>query len=650
MFCPYCGGANQEEYKFCRHCGKKRPDSPAAQPPASYPPPGPPAPVQRPPMPGYRPEPPPPAYPPPPPPYTPPLPYPDLSGQPAGVQGRAEVQQGRKRSIGLIIAGVLGGLFVCCAVFGAAGLLFLQPGWLPVIGADRLLLGKSTSGNQANLYLLKYGQSEEDGKLLASGVSDSLTWLSSLAVGARGRTLSHQAYNFGVFLPGGKDLLVWYRKDNQAVMERVKGNEDPTAILKTDASSLSGYAAVSKDVLLLKGMAQDRLHCFLAKDDDLADELPAGTACVISDDGSVVLIANNQEGKVDLKAVETGNGDEVLLVQGEPVDYMVISSDGSRVAYTKKVGEKTQVVLVRRSDGEVLSRSSEMPEFVDFSFSPRENYLYYIAQEADGAAKLFLLKEDGEELVASGKKFSVRFSPDDRYLVYRVTTDKDDLQLFTRNIAEGGSKQILNGKSFSFAVPPYLERIMVYQQTPEQLVVSSYKLDGEEPVQLLSRSKRRLAGVYFLPGQSKLFIVTSDEKDQQELVVSSSTEENGYTLLSNLGRISLLSTAAKGNLLVYSAVKSGASKPALYSIKVEDGANPVILDESPEGIVNASISPDSSEVIYTAVTGIRNEDVEVRRVKVDGEDPHEKVYLGAYLVDVQWGRMWPFLTVSFVDP
>jgi hypothetical protein len=50
------------------------------------------------------------------------------------------------------------------------------------------------------------------------------------------------------------------------------------------------------------------------------------------------------------------------------------------------------------------------------------------------------------------------------------------------------------------------------------------------------------------------------------------------------------------------------------------------------------------------VTGIRNEDVEVRRVKVDGEDPHEKVYLGAYLVDVQWGRMWPFLPVSFVDP
>jgi hypothetical protein len=50
-------------------------------------------------------------------------------------------------------------------------------------------------------------------------------------------------------------------------------------------------------------------------------------------------------------------------------------------------------------------------------------------------------------------------------------------------------------------------------------------------------------------------------------------------------------------------------------------------------------------VVYTASTGDAEEDVEVRRVGVDGQEPPEVLYAGAELQDVRWDYLDPFAVI-----
>jgi hypothetical protein len=80
----------------------------------------------------------------------------------------------------------------------------------------------------------------------------------------------------------------------------------------------------------------------------------------------------------------------------------------------------------------------------------------------------------------------------------------------------------------------------------------------------------------------------------------------------------------------------------MYSIEVTDGADPRELDDSFEGVVNAVFTASGNEILYGVVTGPNEDDVEVRRVGVEGEERSATLYDEALLVAVEWDRMEPF--------
>jgi hypothetical protein len=88
---------------------------------------------------------------------------------------------------------------------------------------------------------------------------------------------------------------------------------------------------------------------------------------------------------------------------------------------------------------------------------------------------------------------------------------------------------------------------------------------------------------------------------------------------------------------------------ALYARALNPDAKLTLLDDTADDIFNAFVAPDGRAAIYTAMTGDRPDDVTVRQVRLDGEEPPEDLYEEAMLAAARWQALNPFVdNLSFM--
>jgi hypothetical protein len=694
MKCPYCGQENSDTYKFCRHCGQKRPDTPGTQQGSATPA----APTQKAEQPQEQwstatsggslsappilptmhaaPD-----------DYTQQTPFQEqpvpstvrvdleavrtaMPGQYSGAPLPAATPVSKRiRRPGLVIGALVASvMLVILAV--AAAIILLKPetfrSAVILLHGKNMVIGLLQADGAANLYLLEEGQAVDEGTLLAEAVEEANGYFYVSNRSQPNTLLSKDYQNFAGFIPGSKHLFFWHLAGDEIVLEHfLIGDSSPGKILNTQADSLSGIISDKGNMFL--GIRSDQAGslCYASLESETAKQLGEGNECLASRDGSTTLILNTEDGKLSLKAMTVTDNEEVELLNGEEgaIDAR-LSGDGALVAYVDTSDNRHQVVLLDAKTGDELERSEQVDKIISLEFAPRGDNLYFIADDNNGEQQLFVLNQDGSKQVATAKTIQAQFSQGQRsgeYLIYlsaaAALEEGDQPTLFSYKVSDETDEKTLSAEGLNYTLLESPERILFKEETGTEITLHSAPVSGKDQLTLFQADGDQLAYIQHVPGENKIFLLLSKPDNLNSLYVTSLDKEDGYFLLKDYSQIKLLSQSLDGKKLAFLGRKGQEDIFGVYVVDLdkdgkdddEQSADPVLLDDNLLDAYNAIFSTNNKELYYTVKTGENASDVQVRRAAADGEGSPADEYQNAFLADAQWSAVEPFETLAWEE-
>jgi len=551
--------------------------------------------------------------------------------------------QRRRALTCLIIAAAVVLLLVCLAAVGVL-IAYLTGGELPIAlpflgrAGDEVLLA-FLDHDEAELYMLELGQSEEEAALLAEDAErvPAIHWLRLLDEGRyRGLIIGE----YGSFLPDSDRLLLWYGEEDETVIQQMRvRDEEPTEVLESGADTWSGTFIKDSGNLFLREFRDEGVRCYVARPGEEAERLAKADECFVSADGSTVVFEEVDDGEMTLSAVDIDGENETVLLDGvEGVASYRFSGDGSHFAYVQKESGSSQLYLLERSSGDESEVSGEVFDLVSYDFAFGSDSLFYITEEIEddrGVLRLYLSSD--AEPIAEGPALAASFAPDGQHLAYLLEDEEGESALYVHPMDGGGDVEVLEGDEIDYTIletsPP---RIIALSEMEEEFTLYSADIAGGDVIELLDEEDVSLE-IEYARGERLLYVQMTNEDGEVSLFVTPVDEAAGSLLLEEWAAVRVLNLSPRGDRLILWAREDFGDDPVLYSIAVGgDEGDLVELDDDGENFDNAVFSADGRSVIYTAATGDDIDEVEVRRARVDGEEDYETLYEEAYLVDVRW--------------
>lgn len=619
MNCLRCGGDNQDDYRFCIHCGAPREtaislgeasrDTPAAlveigSPAAEL------APVAKPPV---------------------------------------QVQAKKKWVLALLIGIPL----VCCLmVLVVAVLVLLATGTLSSgRSSQHILLGFTNPAEQTDLYLLRLGDGLSQGTVLVEDARVSSWYLNYYQEG-QAYSLGSYYEQFGGFVPEKKLLVYWYEDEEGTVhIQRQYLNQD-FASQVYHSQDLQGYGRVLNDGedIFFKTEIDGEERCYISSDGETAQRITQGDTCNINASGAFILTTTVDEAEITLTRLNLDGSQEVTLIDGQKdVAGYRVSYDGSRIAYVSGAGAQ-QVTLLEGSRATVLAQSDAVYRVLDYDFSSQANTLFFIAEDEQGELQLYLMDDSRPVWVATGFSLRAQLSRDGNTLIYAVGDDIQGYSVFSYAVNRRQSTEILQGNQIRISLVDELGRVLITQQDGDEMTVYSAALDGRDVVQLFRDRDAYHGFILRHPALPGIFIHTYDHDGEHSIFYTPIDVDSGYYLFKEYITLEVKDISPDGDWLLTVANKNNRDEPALTLIPLTPDQTPVILDESRYGFTTAVFSESGKDVYYTMRVGGDPDERIVRRVSTSGELPAETLYEGVNLLDVQWTRINAFTASLFYEP
>jgi len=546
---------------------------------------------------------------------------------------------GRGRTIGIAVVGLL--ILVICLVLLVAVVI-------PAVkGTAQILVVVPVRDDEYELFLLrKVGQDEDDGLLLAEDVGWARVPVDQVK---DGQSFSLGVGDFGTFVPGTDQLLLWYDEEGDLLLQQMRaGDSESSEVLDAGDNAVTGIVFGDYDLMFLIEDRGDSQRCYVVRPGGDAERVAKGDACGITPDGGTVYTVDQDANELTLTMVDTRGEDETtVLDEVEGVASYQISSDGSHVAYVQQDGGESQLILVERDGG----REDEIGDAVDsmlaYGFLPQSDVLYYIVREDYGDDEMQLFTSEGDRPVAEGVTIIAEGAPDGRYLAYVVVDDDGDETLYVLPVGGDDEVEVMDGDSVDFAylsTSPTRLGILVTDDDGE-IALYSAGVDGEDVVTLLEEDDMLLIHVQYVFDDRTLYVWMLDEDNADVLFVTSVDREDGYVLLDEWQDIILLNRSPDGRQLLFDATEDYGDDPVLYSIAVEEGADAVELDDDADGYYYAVFAADGRSVLYTVATGSDYDDLEIRQVPVNGSERPDTLYREMVLIGARWGGGVSFISV-----
>jgi hypothetical protein len=281
------------------------------------------------------------------------------------------------------------------------------------------------SGDQADIYSLRYGQSEDEAVRLARNITLGDGRVLTFRDGAWWPT-GGQLFNLGGFVPGTSELVLSYLDDDQAIVTTGRaGQEELNQIFDSDSRQVVSYLLGGDRVLLVEH-EDDGVRCHLSAGGDEAVRVSRGTSCFPSNDASKLFVRDDDSGESTITVSDLDGENEVVLVDGDEgiSDEIHVSADGSRLAYVETNDDQSKVVLLDTADGEMVVDSDDFLSIVGFGFPETGNALFFIGENDDGELILNVAVGDEVDEVATASAMHATFSRTGDQLVY-LTADSD---------------------------------------------------------------------------------------------------------------------------------------------------------------------------------------------------------------------------------
>ncbi len=552
----------------------------------------------------------------------------------------------------LLIAIIVGALGLClaCLVVLVAVVVIWRPGWLPFGVHDRVFVASPSRNGEADLYLIRLGVELSDATTLAENTRAGSGSLSALR---DGQVDTVGTFGYGGFLRGTGFLLYQFQEDGETSVYRLRlGSREPGLVFQTREA----YSLVTSDgqsLFIDEYRSEGQMRCHVSRNGAEAERVARGSECRFSLDGSTVVYTDPSPQGLTLTAIGSDGSHEVILLdRAEQVESYQLSSDGSRLAYVQGSDAGTsRVIVVNRDDGSVVAEGEELYSLLIYAFAPQGTHLFYIGENEDG--ELVLSTLDGEaRTVATADALDAAFTSSGDYLVYLVAGEDGEETVSVHPMAGGQDVELVSGSNLSYALLPSPERILISLWDQDELTLYSAKPGVQGLVELFNDGNLRGFEARTVPGEPTLYLTLVNGSGQSSLFVTPVDSANGVLTLEDWESIRLLNRSADGRHLLFAGREDRADVETLYSLEVAEGASPVELDDDTSGILNAVYTRGGRDVLYTASTDGAANEVEVRQVRADGQQPFEVVFEESALRDVEWDELFPFPseTIAFRVP
>jgi Tol biopolymer transport system component len=548
------------------------------------------------------------------------------------------------------IVGVILGLSVACVV---AVVLFARP---YVVGSkavpipsllmgERILVAFASRGGD-DLYLLQLDQEKSEGLLLAEDVTEPAV---TVRVVQGEQAADPVGGSYGGFVPGRDWLLVWHATEDISALGQMNSrSSEPVDVLDSKGDRLYGYVFPKRDTLFLVESREGRSRCYVARPNGEAERIARADTCDVSRDGSTVILQETYSDETMLSAVGIKGGREtVLLDDVVGVESYRVAADGSQVAYVVTEEGDQRLLVVDRRSGEETNVSDKVHAILDYAYAPGGDTLYYVAQENAGDAAVQLYLSTGARQIAQGGAIEARFTPDSKYVVYVVVDDVRGT-LHVDPLGEGEQKVVLSEEGIAgFDIlrtsPP---KIVLPVVKGGGLVVYTADLDGSNVLQVLDTGAEavELERIRYVPEEAFLYVDAHRTDGGHVLYVVPVDGAESVPLLEGWAQVDLLNRSSKGEQLVFQGWGEDGDSLALYAIAVGADAQAVELVAEYQGYEDAVFTANGQSILFTARVGAERDAVDIGLVEVDGEKKPKVLYQEAFLVDVRWDKLHPFLT------
>ena len=453
------------------------------------------------------------------------------------------------------------------------------------------------------------------------------------------------------FIPGRRAAIFCTMEDGEyQVMQIDIGDEEPTELLEADGP-VTGYIYPQRDQILLVEDRGDQERCYVSRDGEPAERIAKEDTCEPVLDGSAVLTAEYDSDGLTLALTDVRRGDEVELFDEEPryTEYR-LSYDGSRIALLSDDDGDISIDVMDTRDGEIIASSDEYVRVLRFGFAAREDRVFGIAENEDGELVLLVQNANSFDEIVEAERLQAEANETGRYLVYQTTDDDGESEIGAYDIARGNMFSIYSGEQISFALAEGVERVLILEQDEEEYMLYSVPFNGGDALELLSMDDIYGLDPLTYSDDERLFIAMYSE-DGTSLYVSSTTRSDAFLLLEEWDSFDPLQISPNGRTLIFEGMEDDGDDLTLYAISLSADSQPVELDDDMEEMLVelAMFSSNGREFVYSVRTGSDSDDIEVRTVRVNGDETPEELYDEAVLIAAGWNAYSTFDGLAFTQ-
>jgi hypothetical protein len=302
--------------------------------------------------------------------------------------------------------------------------------------------------------------------------------------------------------------------------------------------------------------------------------------------------------------------------------------------------QEIHIYDIAKDEDEEIENDFAIP---DMGFT-RQGDLYYIVEDDDGNMEAFVY--DSGDSIAEGEIMAIDASETGEYLIIISGDDVDDLTVYAYNVKREKAEEIVDGEDLEVAFSSDPEQLFITEFVDGDLVVYASEIDGSNLQEIYDENDIDDYDIWYVNGHEFFYLMT-DTEDGENLYAYEFGSDEVFPLLEEWSTIDLLNVSENGRYLLAGVAEDPGDDVMLVSIELNDDADLVELDDDAEDIYNAAFMSNGKDVIYTAINGDENDDVSVNQVPVSGDDKPDELHDEAILLDVQWGNLAPFDTLSF---
>ncbi len=548
--------------------------------------------------------------------------------------------------IGVIIAAVL----ILGKLLGGGGLSFQKTS-----KGDGVLIAVPNKSDEAEVYSLKLGKPLEDfDPILEDGTLEGgYIYTYDLENGYRNLGFWDLS---GGYIKGTKEVLLSYNDDGDISMYRFSTNPKEIAPFFETDNEVYALVLDGGKTIFINEIRDNSQRCYVSENGKEAEEVAKGDECWIAPEGKIILVKDvSSKGYLTVKAYDIKGENEVMVLDDEENvrdNYYSHTVDGKFIFFTIEDDDGAKVKVVSTEDGEVIAESDTFFDIVTTSSSMAGDSISFTAENDEGLLELYTITGSDQNMVASGTSFLTGFDKKGENLVYMVGDEEGEQTIFVHPMDGDDDVEVMSGEGLTFSYNIW-SGILLIQETDEDGDETLYSAnsDGSDLVELFSESDIYIDSIYNPIGTDKLILLISNEDSLYNIFSTTIGSEDGDYILEDWASVYLHAISPDGKTLLFSGREEYDDDTILFTLDATGGSDKVELDDDDiYSMLNATFTVNGKEVIYSVQSGEDYDEVEVRKVNINGEEDYEVLYEDAAFLDVEWATLNPFDTFYFGYP